>query len=355
MIGEIEDHKSNIPGIQAIIEFTVPRWAADEPNPNEKLEVAPIPDAEEADAFHIHSRFAGYRGPYSNAAIDPTEPIPEAHHVESLYNEQGYLADRRVFEGDTLTERERFWYDTDGRLVRRVLEDPIDENNEDEQRSYDAFGRIATIVIHYSDGSEETTMHYWSGNLDEIVTTAADESESRCKKQFDEAGRLIEYVDVDAQNGESSGEYRGYNEAGKILELGTIEPNGSRWLRELYEYNEDGMEVCWSELDAEGKTLQQKESMYENGNCVKQTLFDSSGETDTVQEFDELHRLIRSHTLGPSIESETVNVYDEQGLIAMTATRDIEDHSGFRWGGITPTASTTWWLYQFYGLNSKQA
>jgi hypothetical protein len=354
MIEEVEDYNSTILRIRAIIEFTIPRWATDEPNPGEKLEVAPIPDAEEANVFLIRSRFTGYRGPYSNTAIDPTEPIPEVHHVESIYNEEGYLVDRRLFDIETLTERERFWYDSDGRLVRRVLEDPIDQNNEEEQRFYDAFGRIASAIIHYSDGSEEKTTHFWSGNADEIVTASEDEKESRCKKQFDDSGRLIEYVEMDGQTGKWSGEYRSYNAAGKILEIGTIEPDGTLWLRELYEYDEDGKEICWSEEDAAGKAIQQRESTYENGNCVRQSLYDSNGETDTLQEFDEMHRLVRAHTAGPGTESETVNVYDENGLIAMTAIRDIEHHSGIRWNHVTPTASTTWWLYQFYELTAKQ-
>jgi hypothetical protein len=354
MIEEIEDYKSTIPRIRVIIEFTVPRWAADEPNPGETLHVAPIPDADDAKIVLVQSRRRGYRALYSNVPLDPTEPMPEVHHVESLYNEEGYLVDRRLFDGDALTERERFWYDTDSRLIRRVLEDPIDQNNEEEKRFYDAFGRIASAILHYSDDSEEKTTHYWSGMVDEGVTASADESESRFKKQFDGGGRLIEYMEMDVQTGKWSGEYRNYNASGKILEIGTVEPDGTRWLSELYEYDEDGKEICWSELDAAGKAIQQRESTYENGNCVKQSVYDSNGETDTLQEFDEMHRLVRAHTIGPSRESETVNAYDEDGLIAMTATRDVEDHSGNRWGGVYPTASTTWWQYQFYELTAEQ-
>ncbi len=356
MIDEIEDYRSSIPRIRLIVEFTVPRWAADEPNPSEKFEVAPIPDAEDANVvFQFTPRMRGYRGPYSGVVIDPTEPVLEVHHTESIYNEAGYLIDKRSFDGDTLTEREQFWYDDDRRLIRRTLQDPIEQNNEEELRHYDAFGRIASAVVDYSDGSQEKTTHIWTGTTDEVVTTSADEMESRYKDQFDEKGRVIEHVEIDPATGDYKGEYRTYNADGKLLEIGTIETTGSRWLRELYEYDNVGNEVCWSELDAAGKTLQQRESTYENGNCIKQSLFDSNGETDTLQEFDEKQRLVRLHTLGPNIESETVNAYDENGLLAMTAYREIEDRSSVRWGGVYPTASTTWWLYEFYEVTPKQA
>jgi YD repeat-containing protein len=351
MIDDVENLKSDISQICILFEVTVPRWAADEPVPGQRVELAPLPSlSEEGLLFQTRRQFQGYSENPLDVPPDPLNPLSEVEHTETIYNEHGYITDSREFEDNTLVQRTRYSYNDRNLLIRKTIEDTVDNNIEIETYQYDSEDQVASKTIKYTEGSEVKTYYRYGLRSVEERTVSEDGIESTIKRTYADGGLLQEYTETDPNGNVISGEARSYDAHGRLTEIWVLQLS-ERWLQFVYEYDSSGNEIRWSELSPEGKTLKQRESTFEGNRCISDVLYETNNETRTTFEYDSEGRLTRTFSLSEVSQSETVSAYNEDGLLAMTATRTIEDKRLGRWGGIYPIASTTWWEYDFYETN----
>ena len=354
-----DDLRSSIPGLRFVRETSVPRWAVEGPEEGveqgdeqlaEEVPAAPAPGEQDIPRIIPYHR---YFNPVVGGLDDeelPEEAEVERDVTESTYNEQGLLTLRERFESDTLVWRERFCYSPDRKLLRKVVEDPVNENLETEERTYGANNKIARKVITYSDGSQLTTEHHWNGDRDEEITSSEEGIQSHVVRTYDSKGRLIERVEIDPQTKETSGGFDTYNAQDQLVESGVIEPDGSRWVSARMEYNADGSEESVVALDANGNEIQRRVCAYEGGDRIQEITTDADGETHTDNVFDDAHHLIRSITTGIGVEEDSIFEYTERGLPAASAVRSMQDRGLGRRGSerIEARVHTTWWEGEFY-------
>ena len=360
-IEELDDVRSSIPGLRFVRTTSVPSWAVEEPEEgveqgDEQLaEEAPVaPARREQDIPRIipyHRHFG--------AVVDrlDDEELPEEGEVdstsmrnvtESTYNEQGLLTLRETVESDTLVLRKRFAYSPDGTLLRKVVEDPVNETLETEERAYDANNKIARKVITYSDGSRLTTEHHWNGDREEEITSSEEGIESHVIRTYDSTDRLIERVEIDPQTKKTRRVLNTYNAQDQFVESGVIEPDGSHWVSARTEYNADGNEKSIVSLDANGNEIQRTVCAYEGQDRIQEVTTDADGETHTENVFDDAHHCIRSTTTGIGVAADSIFEYNERGLLAAYAFRSMQDRGLGRRGRMEARVRTTWREYEFY-------
>jgi hypothetical protein len=362
--GEIEEHdevRCSIPGLRFIRATSVPRWAVEEPEEGveqddeqfaEEVPVAPAPREQDVPRIIPYHR-------YFDAVVGrlDDEGSPEEGEVdstslrnvtESTYNEQGLLTLREEFESDTLVLRKRFAYSPDGKLLRKVVEDPVSDTLETEERTYGANDRIARKVITYSDGSRLTTEHHWNGDRDEEFTSSEEGIESHVIRTYDSKDRLIERVEIDPQTKDTRRVLNTYNAQDQFVESRVIEPDGSRWVSARTEYDADGNEKSIVALDANGNEIQRTMCAYEGGDRIQEVTTEADGETHTENVFDDAHHCIRSTRTGIGVAKDYIFEYNERGLQTAFVFRSMEDRGLGRLGRIETRVRTTWLEYEFY-------
>ena len=353
---EVERLRASIPHLRFLRRTSVHIWAVEEPDVADGEDDGE-PDSTESDIprlIPIDRYFS--RGTYERGDDEPSEDDDDVAAAErsvttQTYNEQGYITQREEFEAERLTQRERFAYDSEMRLVRMVTEDLVNENSQTEERSYNADGKIAKRVITYSDGSQIVTQHHWSRNEEEEVTRSDEGIESHKRRKYDSEGRVIERLEINPETKETTGGFAVYNIKGQLVEVGVVEADGTRWVSERTTYNKDGTEDTVLTLDAEGNEVERRVSAYENDDCVQQVVTNADGETHTDNTFDAAHHLIRVRVSGPGYEEESIHEYNERGLLSVSATHGMQDqgHQSRRGhSDVTAGARTTWWEYEFY-------
>jgi hypothetical protein len=360
-IEELDDVRSSIPGLRFFRATAVPRWAVEEPEEGDQQddeqfaeEVPVAPARREQDIPRIipyHRYFDAIVGRLDD------EELPEEGEVdstsmrnvtESTYNDQGLLTLREEFESDTLVLRKRFAYSPDGQLLRKVVEGPVNETLETEERTYGANSKIARKVITYSDGSRLTTEHHWNGDREEEITSSEEGIESHVIRTYDSKDRLNERVEIDPQTRETRRVFNTYNAQDQLVESGVIESDGSHWVSARTEYDADGNEKSIVSLDAIGNEIQRTVCAYEGGDRSQEVTTDADGETHTDNVFDDAHHCIRSTRTGIGVAEESIFEYNEHGLLAAYAFRSMQDRGLVRRGRIETRVRTTWWEYEFY-------
>jgi hypothetical protein len=353
---EAEKLHTSIPHLRFLRQTSVPSWAVEEPD------VADGEDGGEPDSTENGiprlipiDRYVT-RGTYERGDDAPSEDDDDIAAAErtvaaSTFNEQGYITQEERFETETLTQRDRFTYDGEMRLVRKVTEDLVNENSQTEERFYNSDGKIEQRVITYSDGSQIVTQHRWSGNEEEEVTRSDEGIESHKRRKYDSEGRVIERLEINPETNETTGGFAVYNVKGQLVEVGVVEADGTRWVSERTTYNDDGTEDTALTLDAEGNEVERRVSTYENGDCVQQVVTDADGETHTDSTFDAAHHVIRVRATGPGIEEDAIYEYSERGLMSASARRSMVDRGHQERRGlarVTAETRTTWWEWEFY-------
>ncbi len=361
MIDDLEDYRAPIPNVRMIRQITVPRWAVEDPEPGDQYVAPEMPDLGDANNVFFRSKLnlepeQLYLGRLLSARhVSGEDRMIELSHVESYYNEVGLLIERREFNEGTLQQRQRFLFDAEGRLTRKVLEDHHDEQLERTELQYGDDRKLLSETVTYSDGSKQVTAHRWAGPTDDAITSNDEGVVGQVRTTYDEKGRVVERSDIDPSTGTKSGVFWEFDAADKLISVGTIDKDGTRWISETFEYDESGHETAWAEFDRQGTTLQQRLSSYEGDDCTEFRLIDSNGETVTSQIFNEEHKILQSLSSGPDGNSEAIYLYEETGLLNVTATRTetkLVGGPGYGYyGGGTPRAyveaSTTWWQYEF--------
>jgi hypothetical protein len=363
---EVDDLKCSIPGLRFLRETAVEAWAVEEPEEEveqddeqadeplaEEVPVAPAPREQEIPRITPYHR-------YVDAEVDrrEDEESPEEGEVdsasprsvrESTYDEQGLLTLREEFESGRLLLRKRFAYRPDGKLLRKVVDDPVNETLETEERTYGANDKIARKVITYSDGSRLTTEHRWDGDREEEITSSEEGIESHVIRTHDAKDRVTERVDIDPQSREKRCVFNTYDAQDRFVESVVIEPDGSRWVSARAEYDADGNEKSIVSLDADGNEIQRTVYAYRGGDCIREITTDSDGELRTENVFDGAHHCIRSTKTGPGVARESIFEYDERGLQTATAARSMDDRGLRRGrGSIEARVRTIWQEYEFY-------
>jgi hypothetical protein len=353
----LDELHSSIPHVRFVRRMSVPRWAVEEPEQSDG-EDPDQPDCHENDVpriIPVHELFTG--GTVQRGDDEPAGEEDDGIGASSLsvveltYNDRGYMTLKEQYESGTLTQRKRFAYDDEMRLVLRVTEDPINGNIEKEERFYGAGGKIERKVITYSDGSQVVTRHRWNGNEEEEVTRSDEGIEGHKRRRYDSDGRVIERVEIDPETHETTGEFFTYGTEGQLVESGVLEADGTRWVSKRMTYNEDGSEDTVLTLDAEGKEIERSVSTYEHGDRVRQVVTDADGETCTDQTFDDAHHVIRVRVTGPALEEDGICEGNDRGLISAWAVRYMQDRGLGRRsheGRIEAHVRTTWWEYEFY-------
>ena len=363
---ELDDLKCSLPGLRFLRATAVEVWAVEEPEEGveEDGEQNDEPLAEEVPAAPALReqeipRIIPYHR-YCDAAVDrrEDEESPEEGEVdsafppsvrESTYDEQGLLTLREEFEAGTLVLRRRFAYSPDGKLLRKVVEDPVNETLETEERTYGTNGKIARKVITYIDGSRLTTEHRWDGDREEEITSSEEGIESHVIRTYDAKDRVTERVAIDPQSGEKKCVFNTYDARDHIVESVVIEPDGVRWTSARTEYDADGNEKSIVSLDADGNEIQRTVYAYEGGDCIQEITTDSDGETRRSNVFDGAHHCIRSTWTSPGVAGESIFEYDERGLETASASRSMDDRGRRRGrGSIEARVRTIWREYEFY-------
>jgi len=363
---EVDDLKCSIPGLRCLRETAVEAWAVEEPEEeveqddeqgDEQL-AEDVPAAPSRGAQEIPRIIPSHR--YVDAEVDrrEDEESPEEGEGdsasprsvrESTYDEQGLLTLREEFEAGRLLLRKRFAYRPDGKLLRKVVEDPVNETLETEERTYGTNGKIARKVITYIDGSRLTTEHRWDGDREEEITSSEEGIESHVIRTYDAKERVTERVAIDPQSKEKRCVFNTYDAQDRIVESVVIEPDGVRWVSARMEYDADGNEKSIVSLDADGNEIQRTVYAYEGGDCIQETTTDSDGETRRSNVFDGAHHCIRSTRTGPGVAWESIFEYDERGLETASASRSMDDRSRrLGRGSIAARVRTTWREYEFY-------
>ncbi len=348
-IEELDDVRCPIPGLRFLRATSVPRWAVEEPEEGveqddeqlaEEVPVAPARREQDIPRIIPYHR-------YFDSVVDrlDDEELPEEGEVdstsmrnvtESTYNMQGLLTLREQFESDTLVQRKRFAYSPDGKLLRKVVEDPVNENLETEERTYGANDRIARKVITYSDESRLTTEHHWNGEREEEITSSEEGIESHVIRTYDSKDRLIERVEIDPQTKETRRVLNTYNAQDQFVESRVSEPDGSHWVSARAEYNADGNEKSIVSLDANGNESQRTVCAYEGRDRIQEVTIDADGETHTDNVFDDAHHCIRSTRtcIGvaepPSAEKATARPRNGGLIFRGTGVRTFQSHGPSR-------------------------
>ena len=362
---ELDEVKSSIPGLRFVRATSVPRWAVEEPEEGVELDdeqgdeqrVEEVPVAPAGIDHDIPRIIPDHR--YFDAVDGgrDDEELPEEGEVDSTsmrdvteytYDVRGLLTLREEFESDTLVLRKRFAYSRDGKLLRRVVEDPVNETLETEERTYGANDKIDRKVITYSDGSRLTTEHHWNGDREEEIASTEEGIESHVIRTYDAKNRLIERIEIDPQTRETRRVVHTYNAQDQLVESGVIEPDGSQWVSARAEYDADGNEKSIVSLDANGNEIQRTVFAYEGGDRIQEVTTDADGETRTDNVFDDAHRWIRSTTTGIGVAEDSIFEYNERGLLAASAFRSMQDRGLGRRGRMETRVRTTWREYEFY-------